>query len=389
MKKLNYIIICSLLTLGVMVTPFSAIAASGEMYLTSTIKTIAQEGAITLNIRLDSGAEKVNAVQVNISYPNDRLELLGINYGDSAFPIEMPLENANGIIKIARAATGQGVSGDKSIANVTFKAKNKAGTATVSIMDGSAMVKGSDQSNLLRSKKSATFTITNAVASPQPIVLSESAKGLQIENIKLTRTRIKDVTIEWTTATDSSSYIEYGLTQTYGLATQSAQLTKNHKLALDAQFLNPATTYHYRVQSRDAALNEAKTEDKTFTTNGYKVQITIHDQNNKPVPKARIAIVDRLQSGTSDSEGKVLIEDLPTGENIVSIEVGTQNKQERSIQIKDLASNGEDENYVQPFTLKVEVKKLNLLPWMIIGGIVSASILAYLFYKLKSDAKSK
>lgn len=71
--------------------------------------------------------------------------------------------------------------------------------------------------------------------------------------------------VSWATDEVSSSRVEYGLTTSYGSQTTLNQsLVSSHSVAMTG--LNPATTYHYRVLSSDAAGNLATSSDKTFTT---------------------------------------------------------------------------------------------------------------------------
>lgn len=76
-------------------------------------------------------------------------------------------------------------------------------------------------------------------------------------------------TITWTTGEDSSSKVDYGLTNSYGSSTAEADTTtrvSSHSVTLSS--LPSCTTYHYRVRSIDEALNETIGSDNTFITTG-------------------------------------------------------------------------------------------------------------------------
>lgn len=80
--------------------------------------------------------------------------------------------------------------------------------------------------------------------------------------------------IIWETDEPSSSQVEWGTTNSYGTLTPTTPDTDptggqylgvvTHSVVLSG--LQPNTTYHYRVKSKDAAGNEAVSADKTFTT---------------------------------------------------------------------------------------------------------------------------
>jgi phosphodiesterase/alkaline phosphatase D-like protein len=73
------------------------------------------------------------------------------------------------------------------------------------------------------------------------------------------------VAITWSTNEASTTQVEYGLTTAYGsLSALDATLVTNHTRTLSG--LNPSTTYHFRVISKDAADNTATSEDNSFTT---------------------------------------------------------------------------------------------------------------------------
>ncbi len=72
-------------------------------------------------------------------------------------------------------------------------------------------------------------------------------------------------TISWTTNEAADSQVEFGLTVAYGSATALLpSLVVSHSQALGP--LTPASLYHYRVKSRDAAGNLAVSQDSTFST---------------------------------------------------------------------------------------------------------------------------
>ncbi|MBI2850823.1 MAG: polysaccharide lyase family 7 protein [Chloroflexi bacterium] len=71
-------------------------------------------------------------------------------------------------------------------------------------------------------------------------------------------------TITWQTNEAADSFIDYGPSATYGSSQSAPTLVGSHSLTLTG--LAPATAYHYRVTSRDAAGNTAVTGDLTFTT---------------------------------------------------------------------------------------------------------------------------
>jgi len=112
---------------------------------------------------------------------------------------------------------------------------------------------------------SSNATITNAVVSnangpgpgdsTPPIISSVAASGITASS----------ATINWTTNEAADSQVDYGVTVAYGSSTNlDGNRVTAHSQMLSG--LTPATLYHYRVRSRDAAGNIAVSGDFTFTS---------------------------------------------------------------------------------------------------------------------------
>ncbi len=86
-----------------------------------------------------------------------------------------------------------------------------------------------------------------------------------ISNIAAAPAGDGSVKITWTTNEAADEQVEYGLTTAYGsLSPLVTTLRTAHAVTLSG--LSPATTYHFRVKSRDAAGNLAVSADGVFTT---------------------------------------------------------------------------------------------------------------------------
>jgi len=85
-----------------------------------------------------------------------------------------------------------------------------------------------------------------------------------ITNVSFSPTETSAV-ITWVTNEPGSSQIEYGRTTNYGSHSALEQaLVLSHSVTLSS--LEPNTTYHFRVKSKDSSGNEATSEDKSLTT---------------------------------------------------------------------------------------------------------------------------
>ena len=102
----------------------------------------------------------------------------------------------------------------------------------------------------------STFTTTTLPADTTPPIIFSPFVSSITQNSAL---------ISWFTNENSDSQVEYGTTISYGSSTLlNISLVTSHSVSLSS--LSPATTYHYRVKSKDASGNLAISGDNTFIT---------------------------------------------------------------------------------------------------------------------------
>jgi chitodextrinase len=118
---------------------------------------------------------------------------------------------------------------------------------------------------------STTYSYTVAAydaggnVSAQSAPVSATTLSLTISKISVDVLTPSGATITWTTNEPANSQVVYGLTTTYGSGPiMSSKFTTAHAIALSG--LASSTTYHFRVQSTDAAGNIAVSADNVFTT---------------------------------------------------------------------------------------------------------------------------
>jgi Right handed beta helix region/Purple acid Phosphatase, N-terminal domain len=86
----------------------------------------------------------------------------------------------------------------------------------------------------------------------------------EISAVGVTKAGRSSVTVAWTTDEPSTSAVDYGRTSSYGKSTATATLLTSHSVTLKK--LRRGSTYHFRVESMDAAGNGSISEDLTFKT---------------------------------------------------------------------------------------------------------------------------
>ena len=149
----------------------SSFAANEQLYLSPATGSVMVGNTIAVQIRVNSGADSVNAVQANLSYDPAKLQYQSVDPSGSAFSLAASAVTTSGVVKLARG-TGGGeapATGDKLFATVTFKALVGTGTAEIKIDSDSHVVRSTDATDILTASAGATYTLTTpSTATPTP-----------------------------------------------------------------------------------------------------------------------------------------------------------------------------------------------------------------------------
>lgn len=112
--------------------------------------------------------------------------------------------------------------------------------------------------------------------------------------------------ITWESNQPATSQVEYGTTESYGSMTMlDTRLATGRSVTLTG--LSPATTYHFRVRSKDAAGNEIISEGgRTFTTT-QAVVTGEGAQTAKSAPNFTLSTLDGQNVSLSNYRGKIVL----------------------------------------------------------------------------------
>lgn len=133
-------------------------AGTATLYLSPATGTFAQGDTISVDIYEDSGTDNVNAVQANLSYPDNLLDFVGIT-SSPAFNVEAQSTGGGGSVQVARGATTP-VSGNQLVATVRFTAA-AGGSANINFTSGSAVIRSTDNGAQTLTTTGASYTINN------------------------------------------------------------------------------------------------------------------------------------------------------------------------------------------------------------------------------------
>jgi chitodextrinase len=234
-RRVLFALLPAVIALGYVIS--TSHAASGTLYLAPSTAIVANGATVTVQVRESSGADPVNAVQANLSYDATKLDFVNIDSTASAFATEAEATGGAGSVRIARGNI-TALTGDQLVTNVTFRSKITTGSAAVDISAGSAIVRSTDNVNIL-------ITSTGGVYGPDTAAPSVP---MSLSSSNVTGTT---ATVSWAGSTDNVGVTGYKVYRDGVLRSTQASLS------FGDTGLAMSTTYSYAVSAIDAAGNES------------------------------------------------------------------------------------------------------------------------------------
>ncbi len=374
--------------------PLPAQAGSATLYLSPGRKTVSPGSTIAVGVRV-TASEPVNAVQADLGYNPALLDFVSISESGTSFPIAAQGTGGGGRVNIARGAITP-VSGDRLVVTVYFRART-AGTAIVSFLGSSSVVRASDNADILAGSAGGTYTIARASApaptkrtgggapAPAPGAPATSEPGAPapapgyvpppppdrsgpaIKRVRKVNPTYDAVTVTWETDEPSTSVVEFGLTTNYGFVAEAPGRVTQHSVTLPSGILLPQGRYHFRIKTTDSNGNQSTSQDFIFSTLGYPAVIKAIDKDGTPIEGALVTI-GNIQART-DAKGRALIRNLSPGAHLVTIEMrGARTASYITIR-PEPPVKGQLQSF--PVTITVPAADLRLwgLLWLLVGLI--------------------
>ena len=237
--------------------PFQAAHAQSVATLTVGSASGLPGTQVNVSVALAPSAAGVSSLQFDIVFPT-MLAYVSTSAGPAASAANKVVSSnvpSPGTLRIVIWGMGIETIGNGAVAVVRFTISGAAppGTIPLAIVN----IAAADPSGQAITVSGVHGSVTVLVAGDQtpPVISGVSASGITFTT----------ATIGWTTNEPADTQVEYGVTAAYGsLSAPNTSLVTLHSQALSG--LAPATTYHYRVRSKDAAGNLAVSGDFTFTT---------------------------------------------------------------------------------------------------------------------------
>jgi peroxiredoxin len=131
---------------------------------------------------------------------------------------------------------------------------------------------------------------------------------LLVSGVNISQITSSTATITWQTDKPATSQVNYGITTAYGSTTPlDEKLTTSHNIPLTG--LQPNTTYHFRVESKDASGNDSTSgTDQTFTTlSTVPVSVEIGLEVGNRAPEFTLKNLAEKSTSLSQYRGKIVI----------------------------------------------------------------------------------
>ncbi len=154
------------------------------------------------------------------------------------------------------------------------------------------------------------YSLSKNISTPSIAVVKDTVPPV-ISTVSYSLTSPARIYISWYTNENSDTQVDYGQSSSYGHSSLlNSTMTTSHSIDISA--LNPGTTYHFRVKSKDSEGNVAMSSDNTFTTTNTVVSTPQNNTNNNNTGNSTTGTVPRIPiitkiSPTSGSFGDTII----------------------------------------------------------------------------------
>lgn len=186
MKKLPVFVILFFLLIAF---PHKILAAS-TLYFSPSSGNLKNGQNLSVEIKVNSGQENINAITASFVYPANQLTLDSITVNESVLPIVAEKTVGTGTIKIS-GANYTPFSGDQLLATVNYIVNSDSSAAAFIFTQDSAVVRANDNQNDLKAKLSANFSslptthiVTESNLTSLPAVKSEKTVSV-VEALKV------------------------------------------------------------------------------------------------------------------------------------------------------------------------------------------------------------
>lgn len=272
-----FVYLVAVLSLNPVTLPVDAAVSSCTATVSPNSVTNNSSGGFTFSVE---NTDSVNFKWIKITRPSSNFTIVGGGVGGWSMATESDAITLTGGTLTppgtqSVSATVEARGGETASADWSIQASDDTGGA---------------------SPFSCTGTLGTAIEGAGADTFAPVISGITIHEIGDTEAKVS-----WTTDEAASSTVHYGTTSGYGESTINGDMVTSRTLHVTG--LSANTTYHYQIQTTDAAGNAATTADNTFVTSSEQTTIivtdTVTETQTVTETKTVIKVVTKLIKDTS------------------------------------------------------------------------------------------
>ncbi len=333
--------------------PQTVYASSASVFVSPSSSSVEKDKNITVQVRVDSGADSMDTAEARITFDNSRLQYVSHSAGDFTTFQQNTSSNS---LEYVGFATG-GTSGNKRLFSITFKAVN-TGTASLSLSGVRVASGGSD---LAVSSSGGSINVTSPSSgdsgssggsssgggsggssggstggssggSAAPSTGSgTSSPATEAEESPEPPEFTKKPTAESTQGTiivrieadkPSEVRLRYRLPGDDWETIRVDDLKTSHEIRVgEDRPLQAGMEYELEVRLTDEDGNNSSTENLTVRTKGVTYRVKITDKDGQPLSDHPVELHSEPLKTTTDSEGYATFDDVTPGEHTLVFEI--------------------------------------------------------------------
>lgn len=201
--KIRYLLAFLLLAVVFIVLGPAKAEAAASLYVAPPSGTFTLGGTFTVSIYVNTGGQAINAIEANLIFPPDKLQVVSPTTGKSLIQVwvaQPSYSNIDGTLKFQGTIPTPGINTDAGlVSTVTFRVKS-IGTGALKILDSSKVLLNDGRgTDVLGQTTDGIYYLT--LPPPQgPVVTSRTNPDQE------SWYNAKAVTLEWTTSHDIQGY---------------------------------------------------------------------------------------------------------------------------------------------------------------------------------------
>ena len=261
------------------------LAQNATLYFVPSSSTVSPGQTLRVTVMADTKGEFVNAVAAYFMYPTDKLDALVVDRTGSVMTLFAEEQASGGRVDISGGTPTPGFFGIQKIASVDFRVKPAAtGTATLNFLSDAAILRNSDNQNILSlgSSGKANFQIGQGVPppvgvpvptptptpTPTPIPTPTPAPQVPSEGLLISDITIgpdgggDNAIVSWKTNRPVNSQVTYGQSDEHEFSALDGKLTTEHSIVLTG--VRASEGYSFQILGFDEFGEKAQSEIEEY-----------------------------------------------------------------------------------------------------------------------------